>query len=81
MAYDPANLSVVAQGARKVWIHASTDPLAKDADAYFVRESASVGDLIIDIDTDAVGAQILVVTAKADDGTLTVADLSSANLT
>ena len=80
MAYEEKNLSLVAQGPRKIWMHVSGDALAKDADDYFVDVRPRQGDLIIDHQSSTSAAQILVVATNSE-GAITVADLQSGNLT
>lgn len=84
MAYDPKNLSLLAQGPRKVWMHVSSEGLAKEADVYFEGEHRlSPGDLIVDISDNTVAAygQLLIVENISGAGVITVADFSTGNLT
>lgn len=83
MAYEAKNLSLLAQGARKVWMHVSSDDLAKDADGYFEGERRlSTGDIIIDISDNGVAAEAqLLVVENVSSGVVTVDDLDSGNLT
>ena len=82
MAYDPKNLSVLVQGPRKVWMHVSSDGLDKDADAYFEDPRLSLGDVILDVsDNTVVGEGQLLMVENITNGTITLGDLQSGNLT